>query len=128
MCCFEEKDFQRLKKKLPVFRAEICSQSFTPGSMSVWTNWEATFLFHYSPFLVLWKKNSNFTSQHIIWNYVDGLSSISSSYITSIQSTVTSCICNELCNKPLIWVLRRKDHPQLILASRLGFISVLSSF
>ena len=128
MCCFEEKDFQRLKKKLPVFRAEICSQSFTPGSMSVWTNWEATFLFHYSPFLVLWKKNSNFTSQHIIWNYVDGLSSISSSYITSIQSTVTSRICNELCNKPLIWVLRRKDHPQLILASRLGFISVLSSF
>ena len=33
MCCFEEKDFQRLKKKLPVFRAEICSQSFTPGTV-----------------------------------------------------------------------------------------------
>ena len=127
MCCFEEKDFQRLKKNFQCSGQRSVPNPLLQG-LSVWTNWEATFLFHYSPFLVLWKKNSNFTSQHIIWNYVDGLSSISSSYITSIQSTVTSRICNELCNKPLIRVLRRKDHPQLILASRLGFISVLSSF
>ena len=36
---------------------------------------------------------------------------LSSSHIASSQSTVTVRICNELCNKPPSWVLRKRDHP-----------------